>query len=124
MNRNDESFNPFYNSDFLISHEGRDERRLLVELYTDDLVDLRDEIDTVLKIRGEQHKDRSPLQVSDDGSDELWVMNNGRTIRVRDMTDQHVINCYYMLFRHDVVRWIRIFRTEIEKRGLYEKIHE
>lgn len=50
-NGNGKEFNPFYDSDFLISHEASDERRMLVELYTDELVQLRNEIDIVLKRR-------------------------------------------------------------------------
>ena len=42
-------FNPFYDSDFLISHEDSDERRLLVEMTQDELVQLRNEIDAVLQ---------------------------------------------------------------------------
>lgn len=44
----EKKFNPFYDSDFLISHEGSDERRMLVELYTEELIQLRSEIDAVL----------------------------------------------------------------------------
>ncbi len=42
-------FNPFYDSDFLISHEGSNEQRLLVELYKEELLQLREEIDIVLE---------------------------------------------------------------------------
>ena len=46
-------FNPFYDSDFLISHEGSDEQRLLVEMYEEELLQLREEIDVVLEhLRG------------------------------------------------------------------------
>ena len=43
------TFNPFYDSEFLISREGSDERRMLVELYEDELIQLRNEIDIVLE---------------------------------------------------------------------------
>lgn len=43
-------FSPFYDSDFLISHEDSNERRLLVELPEDELVRLKSEIDVVLGI--------------------------------------------------------------------------
>lgn len=42
-------FNPFYDSDFLISRENSDERRYLVELYKEELLQLREEIDIVLE---------------------------------------------------------------------------
>ena len=51
MENDDKEFNPFYNSDFLISYEDSSERRFLVEMYTDELIQLRNEIDIVLKGR-------------------------------------------------------------------------
>lgn len=44
-------FNPFYDSKFLISIEGEEDlgRRMLVEMYPEDLQKLRDEIDIVLE---------------------------------------------------------------------------
>ena len=48
----EKKFNPFYDSDFLIFREGSDERRMLVELYADELIQLRSEIDTVLEHLG------------------------------------------------------------------------
>lgn len=42
-------FNPFYDSDFLISREGSEEKRMLVELYKNELLQLRSEIDAVLE---------------------------------------------------------------------------
>ena len=47
-------FNPFYDSQFLISYEGSDERRMLVELYRDELLQLRSEIDAVLALQSPQ----------------------------------------------------------------------
>ena len=44
-----QKFDPFYDSDFLISHEGSDERRLLVELPKDELLRLQFEINETLK---------------------------------------------------------------------------
>ena len=48
----EKKFNPFYDSVFLISREGSNERRLLVELYEDELIQLRSEIDAVLEHLG------------------------------------------------------------------------
>ena len=45
----DKNFNPFYDSDFLISHSDSEEPRYLVELTKDELIQLRDEIDVVLQ---------------------------------------------------------------------------
>ena len=45
----DENFNPFYDSDFLISHTDSEDRRYLVELTKDELIQLRDEISVVLQ---------------------------------------------------------------------------
>jgi putative transcriptional regulator len=45
-------FNPFYDSEFLIAYAGEEERRLLVELTEDELLELRAEINTVLQRRG------------------------------------------------------------------------
>lgn len=53
----DRSFNPFYDSDFLISREGSDDRRMLVEMHQDELLQLRDEIDAVLKNFGVKKED-------------------------------------------------------------------
>lgn len=46
--------NPYYDSTFLISlaDDEKDERRYLVELYEDELLELKAEIDTILKKRG------------------------------------------------------------------------
>ena len=48
----EKKFNPFYDSKFLISIEGEEDfgRRMLVEMYEEDLLKLRDEIDVVLQM--------------------------------------------------------------------------
>ena len=46
------NFNPFYDSEFLIAYAGEEERRLLVELTEDELLELRAEINAVLQMRG------------------------------------------------------------------------
>ena len=48
----EKDFNPFYDSDFLISRECSDDLRMLVELSKDELVQLRLEIDAVLEQMG------------------------------------------------------------------------
>ena len=47
-------FNPMYDSEFLISTEGSDAKRYLVELYEEELLDLRAEINTVLQKKVKQ----------------------------------------------------------------------
>lgn len=42
------NFNPMYDSEYLISHDG-ESKRYLVELFEDELLDLRSEINTILK---------------------------------------------------------------------------
>lgn len=61
---NDKEFNPFYDSDFFISREGSDERRMLVELYEDELIQLRTEIDEILKNFGKNNA-AEPIRVTD-----------------------------------------------------------
>lgn len=48
----EKQFNPFYDSDFTISREGMPEPRYLVELYEEELIQLRNEINIVLQYRG------------------------------------------------------------------------
>lgn len=57
-----QNFNPFYDSDFMISREESDERRLLVELPEDELVCLKTEIDVVL---GEYAKNKGVMLAVD-----------------------------------------------------------
>jgi hypothetical protein len=47
-NKEQINFNPFYDSYFLISKEGETGRRYLVELYEDELKQLKFEIDYIL----------------------------------------------------------------------------
>lgn len=42
-------YNPMYDSDYLISRDGEKNRRYLVELHEDELIDIRSEINTILK---------------------------------------------------------------------------
>lgn len=46
-----EGFNPFYDSEFLVAHSGEQESRMLIELHTDELLQLRAEINAVLERR-------------------------------------------------------------------------
>ena len=85
-------FNPFYDSNFLISREGSDERRMLVELHQDELVQLRDEIDAVLKNFGKVKNENSPptkrvhvldlLNTSIDSPIEVYSITNSNDLLV------------------------------------------
>ena len=56
-----------------------------------------------------------------DSSNEVWINKEGQHIRVGDMTDIHVQNCY--MFTKHVGSWLwrQIFRNELIKRGIYEE---
>lgn len=77
------NFNPFYDSDFCISHEDSDDRRLLVELPEDELLRLKNEIDVVLgmyaKNKGVMLAVDSPLEPSS------GVVNNKKETLVINM---------------------------------------
>ena len=51
MEKPAENFNPFYDSEFLIAHSVEEERRMLIEMYPDELLKLRAEINAVLERR-------------------------------------------------------------------------
>ena len=55
-----------------------------------------------------------------DSSKEIWTMKNGKSIRVGDMSDQHVINTYHMVLGDEY--WTEVFHREIVKRKIEEKI--
>ena len=49
-------------------------------------------------------------------SDEVWTTKEGQIIRVGDMTDTHVRNCYNMVMGTRSEYWQNVFRMEMEKR--------
>ncbi len=51
MEKPAENFNPFYDSEFLVVHADEETRRMLVEMYPDELLRLRAEINAVLERR-------------------------------------------------------------------------
>lgn len=50
-------------------------------------------------------------------SDEIWTTKEGKKIRVGDMTDTHVRNCYNMVVNTRSEYWHNVFKAEMEKRS-------
>ena len=61
--------------------------------------------------------DNNPIYVGNP-SDEVWTTKEENRIRVGDMTDAHVRNCYKMAMGTRSEYWQNVFRMEMEKRGL------
>jgi hypothetical protein len=55
---------------------------------------------------------------SGNSSEELWVTRDHQLIRVGDMTDLHVKNCYDMVRNTESKLWQQIFKKELEIRGI------
>lgn len=51
-------------------------------------------------------------------SDEVWTTEDKRQLRVGDMSDAHVINCYKLVCKTSSVYWQNVFRKELLKRGI------
>ena len=49
-------------------------------------------------------------------SEETWTMKDGTHIKVGDMSDEHVYNCYNMVKNSDRLFWSQVFKAEMEKR--------
>lgn len=47
----------------------------------------------------------------------LWAMKDGSRIRVKDMTDEHVLNARAMAVRNNDTYWITRFTNEIAERA-------
>lgn len=61
--------------------------------------------------------DNNPIYVGNP-SNEVWTTRDEQRIRVGDMTDNHVRNCYNMVRGTRSEYWQNIFKMEMEKRGL------
>ena len=48
-------------------------------------------------------------------SKEIWTMRDGTDIRVGDMTDSHIKNCWKMVYGRSAF-WEQVFEAEIKKR--------
>ena len=60
--------------------------------------------------------ENNPIYVGNP-SDEIWTTKDEQRIRVGDMTDDHIRNCYNMVMNTRSEYWQNVFKAEIEKRG-------
>lgn len=44
-----------------------------------------------------------------------WTTRDGRKIKVRDMTDKHILNCMKIVGEDDP--WFTVFKTELNRRA-------
>lgn len=51
-------------------------------------------------------------------SNEIWTTEEEKRIRVGDMTDDHIRNCYAMVMNIRSTYWQSVFRMKLEKRGI------
>ena len=61
--------------------------------------------------------ENNPIYVGNP-SDAIWITQEEKRVRVGDMTDAHVRNCYNMVMDTRGEYWQNVFRSEMEKRGL------
>ena len=61
--------------------------------------------------------DNNPIYAGNP-SNEVWTTKEEKRIRVGDMTDAHIRNCYKMVMGTHSEYWQTVFRMEMEKRGL------
>ena len=145
----DKGFNPFYDSEFLISREGSDDRRMLVEMYPDELVRLRDEIDIVLE--KQNNKETNGLAVVLDterhlsggsqdtmfyryliGDFELRFTQDKRNGSVSNLAlraQGEELDCFAIEVHEDEVAWRVFYPTEFRVRTIAfprtpEDVHE
>lgn len=62
--------------------------------------------------------ENSPIYVGNP-SNKIWTTEDERRIRVGDMTDDHVRNCYNFVKNTTLESfWLPIFKAELDKRGI------
>ena len=61
--------------------------------------------------------ENNPIYVGN-SSDEIWTTKDERRVRVRDMTDDHVRNCYNMVMNTRSTYWQSVFKAELDKRNI------
>lgn len=61
--------------------------------------------------------ENSPIY-SGNPSDEIWTTENEKHLRVGDMTDAYVRNCYCFVLKTPDKRWQYIFKAELNKRNI------
>lgn len=63
--------------------------------------------------------ENNPIVYIEDPSEAIWTTKDEEHIKVKDMTDAHVRNCYIMVMNTRSEYWQYIFKSELEKRGLW-----
>ncbi len=53
-------------------------------------------------------------------SNEIWTTKEGQEIRIGDMTNDHIRNCYNMVVKAQNAYWQRVFKAELYKRKIRE----
>lgn len=61
--------------------------------------------------------ENNPIYVGNP-SNEIWITKEEKRIRVGDMTDEHIRNCYTMAMNTRSTHWQMVFKMELEKRGI------
>lgn len=61
--------------------------------------------------------ENNPIYVGN-SSDEIWTTKDEKRIRVGDMTDDHVRNCYKFVKNTLSQYWQKVFETEMKLRGM------
>lgn len=61
--------------------------------------------------------ENNPIHVRNP-SNEVWATKDKQRIRVGDMSDNHICNCYKMVTNTCNTVWQNIFKKEMIKRGL------
>ena len=66
---------------------------------------------------GIESPENNPIYVGNP-SNEIWTTKEEKRIRVGDMTDDHVRNCYNFVKNTTLEFWSPIFKSELDKRGI------
>ena len=61
--------------------------------------------------------ENNPIYVGD-SSEEVWTTKEEEHLKVGDMSDEHVANCYKFVCKTQDIYWQSIFRAELIKRGI------
>ena len=66
---------------------------------------------------GIESPENNPIYVCNP-SDEVWTTKDEKHIRVGDMTNNHVRNCYNMVMDTRSEYWQSVFKSELHKRKI------
>ena len=61
--------------------------------------------------------ENNPIYVGNP-SDEIWTTKDEKRIRVGDMTDEHISNCYKFVKNTPSEYWKKVFEAEMKLRGM------